>query len=519
MSIPAILYDHVPINDLEDEEDGDAQKEAEGVSFYVSSMIHRTSAPREDGKNNNPFQLSRPTHNRKGNNESQGTNNDGTKVLIDTEIIDDADLDDRPMETIIEDIDFDYVLIPIPSPILSGDCDDADYDNALSMTSFTTKGRICNKIRTRGKALLGAVTTFSKSNQNWITTFWKENDDTYVSKCLSGCILGSQALLRPLQCYARDLVLSYSIYSSYDWVSETIVDGNRLILPGSCVSLDSRDSNTTSGSRRKNSYSGENHEEGTLIVPAGTDAFHVKHEKKSSVGVTSSLSSPWASKTIMVSAHDLLAVKHDRNTRLGDRDNPKPLSLFEAIEKEEEKGKTRYSRYYYRDDEYNMDTTTIMEATTQNIARQWTRALWKLVERKAKIWYCISSSYLRRSIQNAGCTFINSHNHLIQYYLSSNRQAYRALAITSNRGSADTDKDQSNSIVNDENRGGEWESRRCVVLSAATQTLSNRSFCNQKTSDEIINGCDFGTRSSESTCVIEMAASISKRRKAFCSAF
>jgi len=439
MSIPAVLYDHVPIDDLDD--DGDVRQ---GGSFYVSSMVHRTSAPQEDYEFvGNVYENS----NRKFDNESS----DGADIIKDSDIdadfidIEDVEIDDRPMETIIEGIDFDYVLIPpIPPPTLSNN----DDTGSLSTTYPATKSSMRKRIRNCGKSLLKTVKNSSASNRRRITKL--ANDTSYVTNCLSG---GSRALLGPFQFYVADL-FPYSIYSSFDWASETVIDGsgNRLILPGDCITLDSGDSRDSIG----------NEEAGTLIVPAG-------ESQPSSVKKSSRNSSLWSSNTIMVSAYDLLALKHDQRIQLGD-------------------------------DDFKMNCSAVIETATHNVAQQWIRALWKLAERKAKIWYCLSRSYLRSSLQNTGRRFIHSQQYLVQYYKVSSRQGYRSLAITSNHGFG-------NSEGHDEHGGNEQD----MALSASSQILSNQSFRNKKTSDEIINGCDFGVRISECTSLIEMEP-LSKRR-------
>ena len=529
MSIPAVLYDHVPVEDLH--RDGDTQNETGGESFYVSSMVHRTSAPRkqdDDGgigdKNSKQFEQSRSIENGKGSNKSEdgvSTNKYGENEYDnDTEVIDieNDEIDDRPMETIIEDIDSYYVLIPIPPPTISGD---HDHDNTLSTgTSHRTTSRIGNTIRAYGKALFRAATRSPESNQDRTTSFWKDNDA--VAKCLSGCASGTRAILKPLQFYATDLISSsYSIYSSYDWVSETVIDGsgNRLILPGSCVALDSDDSlnRTTNDGWRE--HSGDNYDAGVLIVPPGLDSVGLKGSIKSSGGIpVASLSSSsslwWTSNTIMVSAHDLLAVKHDQCKQLGDRDGPRPLSLLDAIE-EEEKEKSDYNRYYYGDDEDNMDRSTIIVATTQTVAHQWTRALYKLAQHKANVWYKISCSYLRRSIRNAGRLFIiYSQQFLIRYY-KSNRRSCPSLSISSSDDGLANSEANTYNINHYVNRGGEHDTSRSMILSEQPQKLSDRSYDDNQSSDKKINGCEVTARSSEYRFIIEMASPMSRSQNGY----
>ncbi len=482
MSIPAVLYDHVPVDDLEE-------------YGYVSTVIHQASAPPEEGEgvrsagsgddvNINSFQSAPFIESRNSYNMSY--DHDDTSINasdVDNDILQDMDLDEHPMETIIEDIDFDYVLIPIPPPIiLPGEEDDTENTDLTMAAAPTKKRKIYQTLQTYQKSLFGTVTN-SKHR-------------IYVSKSVSKCASGSRALLRPLQSYARDWMASSAIYSSYDWVSETIVDasGNRLILPGSCVSLDAQDSNP----RQKDS-------EGTLIVPAGTE------EASNSLPASSPSSSIWASKTIMVSAHDLLAIKHDQRMQLGD--DPRPLSLFEAIDEEEE-GNSHQYRYYYRDQEYNAYASAMSTTTTRTITQQWACALWKLAEHKARIWYFISRSYLRRSLKNAQSRFIYSQQYLIRFYQSKNRQVVRLLAMLSNHRVGNING-HADGIAYDENRIDVWDTDAFMVSNTSTQLLSHRSVLDQKTSDEILEGCDFGARNLECTSSIEMPTHTSKRRKEY----
>ncbi len=495
MSIPAVLYDHVPVDDLK--EDGDFPSGSEGISFYVSSMVHRSSAPLEGDEDyvhvyatSNRFEQIQCTDNKNGSDNSIGATDSSKEsdVTFDDDNVEDIEIDVRRMETIIEDIDLDYVLIPIPPPIILPNSDDTD-------SSSSTHPTTASSTRTLFKSLLKTMKNSSVTNHGQITKLCKV-ENTYAAKCLSQCASVSRAILRPFQIYVRDKFFSSSIYSSYDWVSETVIDasGNRLILPGSCVSWGSDDAQE----------SNENQEAGALIVPEGCDALGLKHETKSSTDTKAS--SMWSSNTIMVSAHDLLAVKHDQSVKMDCRDDPQPLSLFETIE-EEEKGKPRYGRYYYRDDTHFINCSAIAEATTHNVAQQWARALWKLTERKAKIWYCISRSYLRRSIRNTGRQIIIYHQYLIQYYKARKRKEKWPLPVPSTRGVVHSE-DQSQNIEYEKN----WEAVRDMVSRESSQILSDKSFRNQMTSNEIIDGCDFGMRISECTCLIEMATPLSKRR-------
>jgi len=360
------------------------------------------------------------------------------------------------MDTIIEDFDSDYVVIPIPSSSsLSSSSTatttaDHDYAVVFSILSRTEKSRIYSRlIHAYGDALFKTTTIRSREwcNRSRITHFWKANNGALlIRKSLSGFRSSLQTnLLKPLlQYYLNDLSLSSSsIYSAYDCVSETIIDGsgNRLILPGSCVDLDFIDEPQSAGGNGKATTGYR--DTGTLIVPAycaNNSTTCLKHDSTTTASPTiplppSSSSSMWASNTIMVSAHDLLAVKRDRNV-------PQSLSLFDMVEEEEQQqqqGRSQDYRYYYRD-EY------IATTTTQNLTQQWSRALWKLTKRKTiNMWYYnnnIGYISFRRSIKNIRqrLLIINPQQLLIKYCKSNTRRiSYcRSLLLSSSSSSSNT---------------------------------------------------------------------------------
>lgn len=500
MSIPAVLYDHVPNDDLQ--YDSPTQNGAIKAEIFASSMIHRTSAPREDDnsddgdKHNKQFKQSQYINIVADSHES----NDGASANVDGEmykkteikVVENDDSDDLQMETIIEATDSDYVLVSIPSPTMDG-----DHDKILPIFPHKMTNMISKKIRAFGNVLLRATTRSSEPNNNRIVNLLKDND--IIAKCFSGWTSGSRALVKPFQLYARDL-LSSSIYNSYDCLLEVVIDdsGNHLLLPGPCVAFDSDNSpngNYDDASKQK----GDSYGAGMLIIPVESDFMGLKRGivATSSIPVTSSssCSSMWTSNTVMVSAHDLLAVKYDQRMQQGDRNTPRHLLLFDTVGDEKE-GKPYHSYRYWKDNEYNMDRSTIMVTTAQSVTQQWIRALWKLTQKKAYLWYYMSQSCFQQ--------FFYSQQLLIQHRKSDNRRSYRLLFALSNIAFANSDDDACN-IDYDANQRAEQESSRCVILGVPQQNLSNLSIDDSQWSDKIVNGCDeYG--------FIEMTTSLSKSK-------
>jgi len=449
-------------------------------------MIHETSAPREedddDGngdKTHEEFERSWFKENRNGKNESKdelrSTKDRESKFTKQIVVVKNDETDDRPMETIIEDIDSDYVQIPIPPPIMP-----YDLDTDLPSVSRTKTGIVRNKIKSFGRAFLRATIRSPEPNRDRVANASKASG--IISKCLSGCAAGSRALLKPFRSYAKNLA-SPSIYSSYDWVSETVIDssGNRLILPGSCIALDSGCSRTSiaDGARE---HSGDKESKGILIIPSGSDDIALESRIQSLNGipvVESPSFSPWASNSIMVSAHDLIAVKHDKRVSPGDWDD---LSM----------------------DCSTMDRSTIVVITTQSVTKQWIRTLWKLAQRKADVWYYVSRSYLKRSIRNAERLFVDSRRLLIQYYRTNNRPIYLSLRTCNGRNACNNDYD--------ENRVAEHNTSSPMAMSIPPEELSDRLWEDKQPSDQEINECYVATRSSQYRFDIEMVTSISKER-------
>ena len=509
MSIPAVLYDHVPVVDLPD--DDDTQKEPTGVSYFVSKMVYRVSAPPreqdDDGEQRQQQPQSIEREREDSDNSDNGNDNGNDNDNGNEDIESDNDVE-RPMETIIEDLDSDYVFIPIPSSTTT-----VDHDEVFSVISRTEKNRIYSRLHAYGDALFKTTTRSCEwNNHSRITHFWKANGA--LIRSLSGFYSLQTHLLKPLQYYLKDLSSS-SIYSSYDWVSETAIDGsgNRLILPGSCVALDFDDDSENCFLGNDGNGKASNRDTGTLIVPSCANSTCLKHNTTASpnIPLSSSSSSMWASNTIMVSAHDLLAVKRDQYKCREDTNMPQPLSLFDAIEEEEQQqqGRSQDYRYYYRD-----ENSSFMVATTQNVTQQWSRALWKLTKRKTNMWYYIGYISFRRSIQNVGRLLINPQQLLIKYYKSNTIISCRSLLLSSNTGFANGECDMFIQAHDEDNRDKEGISDSIFIVPLEKRCLESFNG-RQSSAQQAVNEYDGIVGSREDPFIIEMTTFMSNNQNEF----
>jgi hypothetical protein len=484
---PAVLYDHVPtaIPDDDDEDDEDKNKETLGVSYYVSKMVHRVSAPlapRQEKDNNNScgvqqFQVlegeqgddddnNGSDHDEEYRDETIGKNDDDHYHDKDESESDDDDDDLRPMETIIEDTDSDYIIIPIPSSAaMTTTTTTTNGDNNDQVLLSTTHRRKINRIRKQLRVLcnlifkntIAAIASSESNNRHnsQIWDFWKAKIRATITKPIGYCL--------------RDLKSS-SIYSSYDWVSEIVIDihGNRLILPGSCVDLDYESENSNMiDDNNSNNNDNSSDGRGTLIVASCTDSVTIKQDDD--FGTRSN--SPLSSTTIMVSAYDLLSVERNkqqtkRRINNNNTDTPQSLSLFETIE-EDHHGGSRDCRYYYRDDDdddydgYNVEdyqSTMIMIATTKDITQQWKHAIWKLVKRKTNRWYCGGYFRFQQTIQCVGRLLIDSQQLLLNHNSNSNNGIHRrALLLLLSNSNANSNRKGVLLETNDRDKTDEQE--------------------------------------------------------------
>jgi hypothetical protein len=229
--------------------------------------------------------------------------------------------------------------------------------------------------------------------------------------------------LWPLSRLFQQASSSSSIYRSYDWVSETVVDksGNRLILPGPLIDLDAsvngndnyfeHHCETQQGSRSTCliGYSGlDEPSGGTLIVPASPEPSNRPSDiarPTSCCDLVSSVpSSWWPSTTIMVSAHDLLAVK--RQQRLQDqfwcqesemKRSPPSSSCCWIDSEDEQHGEGCMLGISNRALPWATNHIISSETSTQ----EWTHAFWKIAKRKTSTLFGVKCfSTLQQTVQS-----------------------------------------------------------------------------------------------------------------------
>mmetsp|Transcript_27834 Transcript_27834/g.49425 ORF Transcript_27834/g.49425 Transcript_27834/m.49425 type:complete len:518 (+) Transcript_27834:95-1648(+) len=404
MSTPAILYDHVPVALNADETDGHKQQLAKGggycrtpkailaehrentgnnvVSYFVSSVVYQVSAPPEhedDAKKQEQQEQ-----------QSNSSDDDENSVC------------GPQMETVWEDFDTAYVFVPRSS--LGGE-DTNNYVDANVTLSHYSHASKMNRIRHHLYTLGSSIA----SSSSW------------PRRTFQGLL--TKGLLKPVyyvSTYASSILpSSTSIYKSYDWVSETVIDesGNRLILPGPLINLDS----TTLDQNDSKSYAwdgggqtspflcasaqNDDIDNSTLIVPASSDTAvdHVERDcaVPSSCGPISSSSPWWPSHTIMVSAHDLLAVQqqqtsqHQNNHLSGAEWSPSSSSLWIVPEEGEQQQGQRLSRCSMSRPQW------VASRETDSIVQQWTHALWKLAKRRTMRWYRLSCFRIRQTVCGA----------------------------------------------------------------------------------------------------------------------
>jgi hypothetical protein len=229
------------------------------------------------------------------------------------------DDDEAVMETIFSDPCMDYVMVPADA---SFDSDDSvpptlPAQSRNGSSSFRVFLKRCNSY------------LFSE-NSLWT----RLNDQSKESSHQALPPSPSKATKRSYIGPAR----GSAIYSSYDWVSEVVIDeeGRRLILPGQLVVLDSEPSMNSILSSSSSDYTD---------LPTHID-----------------YASLFGSSTIMVSAHDLLATRNN-STTLDDNnstslDNDTDYPTIEAL------------------------ATYLPPLLTSRTSTNISKALWKLASRK-----------------------------------------------------------------------------------------------------------------------------------------
>jgi hypothetical protein len=180
------------------------------------------------------------------------------------------DDDEAVMETIFSDPCMDYVMVPTD---VSFDSDDSV---PLALPAQSRNGSSSFRV------FLKRCNSYLFSENSWWTRLYDQSKESSQQALPSS---PSKATKRSYTGPAR----GSAIYSSYDWVSEVVIDkeGRRLILPGQLVVLDPEPS--------MNSILSSSSSDSTDLPT------HIDY------------ASLFGSSTIMVSAHDLLATRNNSN--------------------------------------------------------------------------------------------------------------------------------------------------------------------------------------------------------------
>mmetsp|Transcript_4255 Transcript_4255/g.10271 ORF Transcript_4255/g.10271 Transcript_4255/m.10271 type:complete len:472 (+) Transcript_4255:138-1553(+) len=393
MSYPAVLFDHVPVrseSEASSTDDGDPNTIESGTAKSVSSMFRRASAPRERKAISNPREKTSDKGHEVADSNGFDSNENGVVNTNDdtdtatgngrieqpdefvTENIDDGDC---PLQTIIEDIDQYYVLVPIPPPVL---------ESSKTRQSLVTK--TLESIKWSRRCI-----------------------ETVVCADTKGWNALRASVSEFVESYARDCSGLASIISEYD--CEAVVDdsGNRLILSGSCTDLQEGDNP-------------EHCQGAALIVPG------IRDEGSALPSPPSSSSSMLRSTTIMVSAHDLLAMQRKRLRQRADRYAP-DATLVE--EQEHQQQDTFLACFDRNDRHFGPEHSALTAVATQHGIQRWKRAFWKLTERKARALSYSARFLVHRYIRETGRRLIQTQCLLNEYYKSMDRYKRRGRMLLS----------------------------------------------------------------------------------------
>jgi hypothetical protein len=320
MTTPAVLYDHVPVvkkyNDNDDEQSKNGPS-ASILSYFVSRRIHQVSAP--------------PEHTDWSTDLDQVDDRQPQKhsqiPILDLEQEDniekenDSDSAAVPMETIWEDnVCKEYLFVPYS----------AISEDVVVHDEYSER-MVCHSSRL--KNLRRIIRSLFSSNRSVCTSTFpgrpsipspsrSDHQDPVSHSSITQSIFLDPLIYLSSYLFSRIAISSSSssIYKSYDWVSETVLDdtGNRLILPGALVVMDASQSDQSALDNlpfqgpqpRLFSNTDNDTSEGTLIVPHAADG-------ESSLSAACTMWSRWPMRntTIMVSAYDLLAIERQKKSQ------------------------------------------------------------------------------------------------------------------------------------------------------------------------------------------------------------
>jgi hypothetical protein len=339
-------------------------------------MVHQVSAPLEltgkddhEKKQNHNNEDEEEEENIAGDDEEDATSTSGGTPVL---------------HTIWRDSSTEYVFVPRSSTSTSAT------DSAGASASTTPEGNN------------SAVTsTMSSSLQNRLPNINRIRDKLFIFRkvLLSGTSIWNPIVYH-LSSYASSLFqtsTSSSIYKSYDWVSETVIDenGNRLVLPGELIVMDGCPPVGT-----------EQDHDGSPKLPSScqTNDTNTQGCPGLNCSYSKSLSSCWPSKTIMVSAHDLLVVQHQHQQQQHGTHQDHiliPTSSLCLVSDDEnlvEEPSLRYDDDDDDDDDNYKRQWNSINASTDSLTRQWTGAIWRFAKCKTIRWYRVSCFCVQQTV-------------------------------------------------------------------------------------------------------------------------
>ncbi|KAG7366805.1 hypothetical protein IV203_029475 [Nitzschia inconspicua] len=440
MTTPAVLYDHVPVVEKDNtaapttvDDDGHIHQQTPSLlalrSYFVTKIVHQVSAPPEDtDESRYPCQKQQQEQQQQQEEEEKEMTDTQQSILKKKEKSEsESDCDSicvsTPMETIWEDdVYTDYVFVPH-----SAMSEDHVVHNQHSGRRTLPSSRL-QKLQYVIRSLFSHKPLANTADNNHRPSI---QDGEIRSITINTAFL--DPLVRASSYFFSYLPTarpSTSIFKTYDWVSETTIDksGNRLILPGALVVMDASQGDLTglenspfqgpqspchfwndnNHSFDSNTNNQNDSAAGILIVPSVQEgakatsvgdtrrepSFHTKN--KSSKG-SSSLSWWQSSTTVMVSAHDLLAVQRQQrkveaaylNGRSDLISSPTNSSLWIVPEENENLESMTKTRPFQTP---GRQAVALPNTETTIVLQTWTSALWKLAKRRTK-WWCRLNYY------------------------------------------------------------------------------------------------------------------------------
>jgi hypothetical protein len=385
MTTPAVLYDHVPVNEIDERPDDDekaspmpSRLSSSFRSYFVSRMVHQVSAPPEHTDESRQQQQSSRTQ-------------QGFQTTSDD---DDDDIDSvcMPMETIWEDnVCTEYVMVPQSA---------LDESQLQDDTAIITSPSRLRKTQDSLNSLFGSkrVSTHDIScTHRKLRAIWGSPSlPSESSGMLQSIVLDP---LVYLSCYLFSHARPLPSTSRNGWMSETVVDGNRLILPGDLIVLD-----PPLAHHNLHLPGQDNDTEGTLIVPGMSES-----SIDPSIEPASCPKSWWHTSTVMVSAHDILAMERQKKPSHIDLHTTRQPSLWVVPEE----GGALPSDENCVPLPQRPITVQSKTIHPDAVAHTWTRALWKFARRRTKYWY--RHNYIRvfKTVHQMGKVFALSHSRMI----------------------------------------------------------------------------------------------------------